>query len=404
MARGIARKFGWVLLGVALVAVVALAGAYAWARAVVSRDLRASAAQVEAAIARHREAFLADEATAAAHPALAVRAGDRDAGPFLNPRLPWDASPAALDAWRRTLPRDTPSLALDEARAAKPKEWSWKTPPDLWRGLDFGWMAGLAAYDRWDLDVASPRTRPAVPYWDAPLPRFGTLVAWSRLRLAKGIAEGRPAEAAAEVADVARLLLGTENVVGVLAGIEVLAMNERAREASGAPPGAWPGLDAASAAAARRAARGAIAFFAIDTPERFAADAARIRFARCAAIEEAVRVETYARPLLAPARPEAYARLGRTLDAARDCRLVRLRRVWAEGAARRWGREDACGAEPARGLADRAWCEVQLVALRVPPLRALYGDWLAALGGPDWLEAYGHAPPRKAAPDAGAGR
>jgi hypothetical protein len=355
-------------------------------------------ARLAASIERHREAFLADQGRAAGHPALAPRAGDRDAGPFLNPRVPWSGSGGALDAWRRALPPDAPSLALGEARARSiPKEW-WKTPPETWSGLDFGWMAALGAYDRWDLDAASPRAGGDFRHWDPPIPDFGTLAAWSRLRLAKGLADGRPAEAAAEVADVARLLLTTEHLLGVMSGIQILTLSDRAREEAGAPPGAWPGLDPATAAAARRAAQGAVTFFRLDTPDRFAGDASRIAFARCAAIEEGLRVELFVRPVLGPARPEAFARLGRALGEARDCRLTRLRRAWLESADHAWGREEVCGEAAPAGPTGPLACEVQLLALRLPPVRSLYGAWLTAIGGPDWLAGY-ERPARAGTPE-----
>jgi hypothetical protein len=395
MASRIGRRIGWAVLGTALVTMI---GGYLWARSTLARANRARAERLESSIERHRDAFLADQALAAGALALAVRTGDRDAGPFLNPRIPWNASRPVLDAWRRALPADAPSLALEKARTgAIPSAW-WKTPPEAWRGLDFGWMAALGAYDRWDLDVASPRSGPEVPHWDAPLPDFATLAAWSRLRLAKGLADGRPAEAAAEVADVARLLLTTEHLLGVMSGIQVLTLSDRAREEAGAPPGAWPGLDPATAAAARRAAQGAVTFFRLDTPDRFAGDASRIAFARCAAIEEGLRVELFVRPVLGPARPEAFARLGRALGEARDCRLTRLRRAWLESADHAWGREEVCGEAAPAGPTGPLACEVQLLALRLPPVRSLYGAWLTAIGGPDWLAGY-ERPARAGTPE-----
>lgn len=394
-----ARRIGWGLL---VAAVVAGLGAYAWARARVSRELRDRRAALAASFERHHAEFLADQEWAATLPLPPARAGDRDAGPFLNPRLRWFGRDAVLAAFRASIPAGTPSLALDAARTkAVPADW-WAAAPSSWEGLDFGWMAALSGFDRWDLEAGGPRPE-GEPRWDPPSPDLSGVVTWAKLRLAKGLASGEPAAAAAEVAELARLLMSTESRIALILGVRLLTLNERARLQAGAAPGAWSALDADAEARLRRASDASVAYFLAGVPERYAADAGRIGFGRCAAIQEALTIEELLRPLLADAHPAEYARVARALEAAPACRLGTLRRAWAS-APRAPGRSELCGSRA--GVSDRLACELEVVVMRVPPLRALYGEFMWASAAPDPFWRYanprgrggpgaeGAAPPR----------
>lgn len=373
---------------VALVVVVLLA-TYAWARVRVGRELRERRAALAASFERHGAEFLADQEWAVTLPLPAQRAGDRDAGPFLNPRIDWFGREAVLAAFRASLPAGTARLTLDAARKKViPAEW-WTTAPAAWEGLDFGWMAELSGFDRWDLEAGGPRPDAGDPRWDPPSPDLAALVAWAKLRLAKGLRDGQPAPAAAEVAELARLLMSTESRVALVLGVRLLTFNERVRQLAGAPPGAWPALDGDTEVRLRRASDAAVAYFLSGVPERHAPDAGRIRFGRCAALGDALTMEELLRPFLVDAYPGEYARLARELEAAPGCRLAALRRSWGSPP-RLPGRAELCGSRA--GLSDRVSCELELLAVRIPPLRTLYGELMWALAGPDPFARYETAP------------
>ena len=88
------------------------------------------------------------------------------------------------------------------------------------------------------------------------MPSFPHLVGWAKLRMLKGLRDGNPAAAGAELRELARLLLSTETVLGAVVSGPVLRAERRAYEhalAAGMAVGEWAPLAAADTDALTRA-------------------------------------------------------------------------------------------------------------------------------------------------------
>lgn len=285
------------LLGGSLV-LLFLVAELAWPTLQAVFQHRRRVAWQETGIARYRAAFLEDQKLAAALPILAPRPGTRDAGPVLLPAI----AAARLD------PAEVKALG---------ERWP-EAPPFFWSSLDFGWMAGLEAYDFWDLDAAAPRLDVA---------RLGAL---AKLRLARALAERAPGPAIAEVEELARLCFTAERRHAEASGLALLAYADRARERSAAASLPVPGKPLGEATITRlfRAAVAASAFTRLHTPADLEADVGAIAIGRCGALEDGLDVALAVRPFLRPSHAAGYERLGRLL-AGSGCRLTDLRRRWA---------------------------------------------------------------------------
>ena len=167
------RRLAKIAGALLLVLVVGAGGLAAWGW----YELRANGARIREAyasgLARVRPAFMEDQELACTHPILAPAGRASDAGPTMNPRIGWDGDPQRMAQWLTRLPGRPPPLVLDQALAARiPKEW-WATPPGVWKGLDFSWLAALTPFDHWDVESNSPwadaaatsGSEAASPFW-----------------------------------------------------------------------------------------------------------------------------------------------------------------------------------------------------------------------------------------------
>jgi hypothetical protein len=150
-----------------------------------------------------------------------------DAAPVLDPLVHWGDEPRT--EWR-VHPRKTNELFL---------KWSTGWPshageldPDE-AARDLGYMAELPRYARWSFPVrAATKTRWATPLLD----EFGFD---AKLRLLRGIRDGKPEQAAAEVCALARLLIHSEDHHALIQGMWITRLERSAYDAyvaSGATP------------------------------------------------------------------------------------------------------------------------------------------------------------------------
>lgn len=343
-----------ILLAVGVALVVSALGGLIYREHVLLSTAEEKTARLRASLAAHREAFLEDQRFLARLPIFAPRPGNRDAGPLIGPRVRWNR--AAGFATPASLPEPA-SKAVGELG----EDWM-HAGPDVWSGLDFGWMALLADYDHWDVDLdALP---PEADSWSAPLPDIWDLVAWSKLRIAKGVHERALAPALAEVQELARLCLTAERFQTQLAGIAMLGQASRAagREA---PTLSSRTVDPGTLVRMARASFAATGFALLDTPSSYERDLAEIAAGRCSALHDGLRAALLVHAQLRDARSADYQRLDRLLAASPDCRLATVRRHWAR-------RDD--GAEP------RSWWDELLMR------RA--GEVMLAAMALDWFEDY----------------
>ncbi|MBI4818042.1 MAG: hypothetical protein HY791_17400 [Deltaproteobacteria bacterium] len=168
------------------------------------------------------------------------RNGVRDAGELLNQQLGWSEPDAdfyfgsqdpdggqhlegplgrrfyELSPRLQSLGKSMPPFELD-AEVAKELET-----------LDFSWLTDLSRYDYWSLLTKSPLTEVPAGSRKALEPFSRALTRWSKLRLARALAERRLPEAERELTQLARLLISTESIAMVHQGLHVLELIELA--------------------------------------------------------------------------------------------------------------------------------------------------------------------------------
>jgi hypothetical protein len=354
-----------ILLGLLLVLMLAGVGVVSVAYYGVYKPAIAFGATVTRAgkvIAPHEKEFLSDQAYAASLPFFASRKGTRDAGPLIGPRIHWTiAKPGAVN-----------DAALSDAVIDRDvfdkigKNWL-SAPPELWRGLDFGWMAQLAQCDYWDIEKNSVSDRSDLM---GPDPVPGDLFAWAKLRLAKGVHENALPSAVAEVEDLARLCFTAERHSLGLYGIGLLADARRAREKGGLP---HPELDLGRI---QRALGGALAFARLETPPEFAGNFDHLMVGRCAALQYGAWAAIIIRAELRGARAEEYRRLDHLLRRTPECRLERIRGRWA------------LPDEPLNpNDAGSDWWD-RLLWRWSPAWRRAKAETLVGIGSQDWFKGY----------------
>lgn len=240
--------------------------------------------------------------------------------------------------------------------------------PDVWSGIDLGWMAQLAEYDYWDVD------RNAVPReqgrWSDTEPDSRDLWAWSKLRIAKGVHEHALAPALAEVQELAHLCLTIERSRTQLAAIAMLRQARRAAERE-APTLSSRTADPETTVRMLRAISAAEAFARLETPESYERDFAEIVVGRCSALHDGLRTALLVHAHLREARSADYERIDRLLATSPDCRLATVRQ--------RWARRDDEGSEP------RYWWDEFLMRRT--------GEVMLSVAALDWFGPYEKSAP-----------
>jgi hypothetical protein len=347
------------LFAVLVLAAIAIVG---YTVHVMHNAFEASGSRARAALVAHRQVFMDDQRWLASLPMFAPRAGNRDAGPLIGPRVHW-----TLAARRSADPRALDRSAIDKLG----DDWV-HAGSDVWGAIDLGWMAHLAEYDLWDVDQNSipPGTQFFVT--DAE-PDLADLAAWAKLRIAKGAHDGALGSAVAEVQELARLCFTAERFETQMAGLVTLGILRHAREQLGAPVAA-PAMDRESIGRVRRAIFGARAFGRLETPASYEVDFARIAVGRCAALHDGSHTALLLRAQLHEARPAEYQHMERLLAGSPECRLPSVRRRWALP-------DDERVSEP------KAWWD-RILMRRIPAYRRFVGETLLAISQQDWFKQY----------------
>jgi hypothetical protein len=173
------------------------------------------------------------------HPFFAQQGPDEDAGPFFNPRLPWEpASPGSEPA----------ELELPEEVLATLKAWGpgWFEEGTAQRYLpaDTGWMAGLSRYGYWNIVRAPPDGQAPVPFHSMAIPNFLPLQAWSKLRLIRGALDGDMEEALSQTRQLARLVRSSETLIAEMVSLAILRQELQLPPRQGIPWASSDELDA----------------------------------------------------------------------------------------------------------------------------------------------------------------
>jgi hypothetical protein len=378
------------LLGLLAFVVIVVVAAGAWVSRLSYQKLEQAQAALAAEWAAHESRILEDQASWLGDPLLEAREGD-DAAAVLGSRVRWEATDGGA-------PQGT--LVVPEAFAAQLKSWGpdWAqhaADPEaaVVEAVDLSWMSELSRLSAWDLEgPASPlATAPYAPMTE-PIPQFQELQAIAKVRLLQGLRGGDPRPAAAEVRELARLCLTTENLVGAMVGVAVLLIEARAHEAAvtrGLDVSGWRPVDEARRQSLTRV------YWAANVPYTLLATGRAASFTsspampigRCVALREALGLAQFARPYAETLLPERYAALTKAL-AENPCRLRRARAAWAspDGAGQMPGEGPALCEFIGRPPAD---CAGPLASFaRVSVLRHFIGATLLTTASADWLRRY----------------
>jgi hypothetical protein len=243
-----------------------------------------------------------------------TRAGQNDAGIFLNPKIFWAPKPT-LRA-RGTVAPIVP-IATREALLRMRDEWMKKNSRAKMMKADLTIFTGLSRFDYWDIENESPigdlaeRHQSVVPA-QLPVPEVSDLLAAVKIRLMLGASNGEAdfVPALSDVRSLAQLMLTTENQQLVISGLAALDAERFAYQyfvdERHMPPGSWVPMDRNLLRRANRAVVATRGFMHLWTaPEML--EQAYLKGAPaagfCAAINEAFPLEIALRPRLEPHWP-----------------------------------------------------------------------------------------------------
>ena len=262
---------------------------------------------------------------------LGPSGGTNDAGPFLNPLVQWTPSNG-----RKSIVDEPTRVALMRTGG----DWILQIAKGRHPKVDLSFMKDLAKYDYWDIERGSPiaeltEKQVFVPPTRLPLPDTSDLMTAVKFRLIRGGLDRDFLPALRETRRLGTLLLSTENIQLVLAGLLVLDFERRAFryyvDELKMDQKVWTPIDTNVTRRARRAVLATRAYLRLWTPsktiEEFFLDKT-IPPGFCAAVNEAVPFDYSLREILEPHFPfemdtrAEYARLDRILGKAQTvCRL-----------------------------------------------------------------------------------
>jgi hypothetical protein len=366
-----------VVLGlVALVVLVVVGGGWvlsrtAWAKADEQRE------RVDADWKQFRVAIEADEARWKADPLLAPHDGP-DAAPLLHHWVGFEKEPHGPPL---------PPAAMDALRGWG-ADWVKHTDELDVAGVDLAWMATLHTFGFWDLESEGPlKSRPLMVLTE-PSVEVGSLLALAKARLGQGLKQGDPRAAAREVRELARLCFTTEQLIGSMIGIALLAVERRAHEEAVArhqDVDGWTPISEDEQRSLRRA------LWVAAAPTSFLAGpelaAVRLPVGECAGLREGLGSALMLHEFARDHEAARYATLGAALEAS-GCRLRRVRAAWANPSsveALTSGGNVFCMSEPGQPTSD---CSIPEATLLLPFVKSFLGATLSSIATPDWFKQY----------------
>jgi hypothetical protein len=224
MSRWVAYFFG-LILTLVILALALVETLYFWRVRPAIRTAR----EIQA---KHVKPFLNDQAALAKvefiqTTLLSEKPRTSDASAVLNPKLFWAPRPANFKFKSPTAPRPLVSIDARERVIRLRGEWMERHLLAQHLEADLSFFDEVFKFDHWDLENASPiadltQADRFVPPPSLPIPEVNDLLAAAKLRLMHGAMERKALKALEEVRQFARLLMTTENMHLVLAGISIL--------------------------------------------------------------------------------------------------------------------------------------------------------------------------------------
>ncbi len=273
-------------------------------------------------------------AKSASELSLTHSGGSSDAGPFLNSRVLW--TPTVAGEKRVTMVDESTRVALMRTG----NDWILQIAKGHLPKPDLSLFKELSKYDYWDIELGSPieklsQKHEFLPPPKLPIPDSGDLIAAVKLRLIKGGLEKDFVPALRNAREMGRLLISTENIQLVLAGLLVMDFERRAYryyvDELKMNPALWTVIDSNVTRRARRSVVATRAYLRLWTPGDILQTyylGSTIPPGLCAAINESIPFDFALRKVLEPHWPfemdtrTEYARLDRiVLKAQTQCRL-----------------------------------------------------------------------------------
>ena len=152
----------------------------------------------------------------------------RDVGEWLNPRVKWTGGKSQTQ----------PDILDLDNKTIQLVGRSWGDPNQFrnFNKLDSSWIEIVQQYDYWDFYRMGPQKTLSEPDGELvspftiPVPDMSNLVAWAKIRLMQGYANGRILAAISEVHHLARLTFSTESLIGSMTTISLLTAEREAFE------------------------------------------------------------------------------------------------------------------------------------------------------------------------------
>jgi hypothetical protein len=268
--------------------------------------------------------FCEQQSLLAADPWFREPRPEGDAGPLLNPWMPWDSGPVAKGS-PLAIPAHLPQSFLDF------QDWL-SSKADL-STVDFGWMAQLHAYDRWDFLKNRPiPIREPFDLISEPMPQVGHLILWARLRLLHGLRIGQPLAAARDVRHLAWLVYRTDSLIGAMVAATLLDTERLAHASLKAPPPEWRPMTSEQVARMRAVVTSGYVFSYPHIAVEVAKKSRRCGepVARCVSMAEAAFMARILEPWARSTYREAYTALEEDLETF-PCPSSLGRLLWQSG-------------------------------------------------------------------------
>ena len=238
--------------------------------------------------------------------------GTTDAGTVLNAKVFWAPKP---EDFRLTHPGAAKPIVPPPIREELLRlryEWMEKSFKARRMKADLSFFDHLRNFDHWNIEIGSPiedltKAHLFIPPVRLPIPEVSDLLAAAKLRLMQGDINKDSLKALSDVRELARLLLTTESMQMVLAGLAILD-EERMAYRHFVDKGvlestAWSPVDRNITRRARRAILATREFLHLWTPEASIKEiflGVNLPPGFCAAANEAFPINYSLRPLLEP--------------------------------------------------------------------------------------------------------
>ena len=299
---------------------------------IVGFKWRLTVRQVQDEMANGETAYLQDQARLRDHPWFVPRGRAANAAELLD-ALPWWPGYSWGDGVGQDPPNQSgtlefPAGVLAELLAQPRHAWSVSHPLHA-RFPDTAWMTTVHQYDHWEFAHSDPPTDEIEP----PTPGFSILAHWAAVHLRRGIHDGNPAAAAADVRHIAQLLISTEDKIAAQVAKGILDMEAQAHahiSAAGVPVEGWEPVSPELREAFGRIVAGGDIYANLFSQNELRArtrDPEVAPVGYCIAQNEAGRDLIMWRGLLRSHWPTVFADYEAEL-AADFCRSVRIRRYW----------------------------------------------------------------------------